>query len=94
MIDFFVNRFIDTDFSDQVFIRCKRENNTDLSVRSLCPTLDLDYNIYIEEVMHSHLAAHLTFVLMAVLSGVALTTLHRPKTIGEFSFILNILNFE
>jgi len=75
-------RFVDTDLSAQVFTRCKLENNTELSLSGSCPTLDLDYNIYIEEALHAHLVAQLAFVPAAALAGLALTVLQRPKLIG------------
>ncbi|KAJ8681425.1 hypothetical protein QAD02_017212 [Eretmocerus hayati] len=84
-------KFIDTDLSEQAFTRCIRENITKLSLSGSCPTLDLDYNIYIEEVMHSHLAAQLTFFPTAVLAGLALTVLQRPKTIGLSLFLSSIV---
>lgn len=76
------SKFVDTDLSAQVFTRCKLENNTELSLSGPCPTLDLDYNIYIEETLHAHLVAQLAFVPAAVLAGFALTVLQRPKLIG------------
>lgn len=57
-------------------------NNTELSLSGSCPTLDLDYNIYIEEALHGHLVAQLAFVPAAALAGLALTVLQRPKMIG------------
>ena len=74
---------MDTDLSTQVFVRCKLENNTELSVSSPCPTMDLDYNIYIEEALYGHLVAQLVFVVAAGLAGLALTNLQRPKMIGK-----------
>lgn len=80
---FFFYRFVDTDLSAQVFTRCKMINNTELSLSGSCPTLDLDYNIYIEEALHAHLVAQLAFVPAAALAGLALTVLQRPKLIGK-----------
>lgn len=82
---------MDTDLSAQVFTRCKLENNTELSLSGPCPTLDLDYNIYIEEALHGHLVAQLAFLPAAGLAGFALTVVQRPKMIGEipdFPFLL------
>jgi len=78
----FCYRFVDTDLYAQAFTRCILENNTELSLSGPCPTLDLDYNIYIEEALHAHLVAQLAFVPAAALAGLALTVLQRPKLIG------------
>ncbi|XP_014217392.1 synaptic vesicle glycoprotein 2C-like isoform X2 [Copidosoma floridanum] len=86
------SKFVDTDLSSQVFTRCKLENNTKLSLSGPCPTLDLDYNIYIEEVIHSHLAAQLTIVPAAVLAGLVLTTAKRSMTIGSSLFLSSIVS--
>ncbi|KAK2577228.1 hypothetical protein KPH14_003374 [Odynerus spinipes] len=75
------SKFVDTDLSAQAFTRCKLQNNTKLSLSGPCPTLDLDYNIYIEEALHGHLVAQLAFVPAATLAGLALTVLQRPKMI-------------
>lgn len=83
-------RFVDTDLSAQVFTRCKLQNNTELSLSGPCPTLDLDYNIYIEEALHGHLVAQLAFVPAAALAGLALTVLQRPKVIGISLFLSSI----
>ncbi|XP_011861460.1 PREDICTED: synaptic vesicle glycoprotein 2B-like isoform X2 [Vollenhovia emeryi] len=84
------SKFVDTDLSAQVFTRCKLENNTELSLSGSCPTLDLDYNIYIEEALHAHLVAQLAFVPAAVLAGLALTVLQRPKLISFPLFLSSI----
>ncbi|XP_014224341.1 synaptic vesicle glycoprotein 2B-like isoform X1 [Trichogramma pretiosum] len=84
------SRFIDTDLSEQAFVDCHTENVTQLSLRGPCPTLDLDYNIYIEEALHGHLAALLAFVPAAALAGLALTVLQRPKMIGVSLFLSSI----
>ncbi|XP_046480590.1 synaptic vesicle glycoprotein 2B isoform X1 [Neodiprion pinetum] len=81
------SKFVDTDLSAQVFIRCKLENNTELSLSGPCPSLDLDYNIYIEEALHGHLVAQLAFVPAAALAGFALTVVQRPKMIGISLFL-------
>ncbi|XP_008207955.1 synaptic vesicle glycoprotein 2B isoform X2 [Nasonia vitripennis] len=86
------SKFIDTDLSAQVFTRCKLENNTELSLSGPCPTLDLDYNIYIEEALHGHLVAQLSFVPAAALAGLALTVLQRPKMIGVSLFLSSIVS--
>ncbi|XP_066597851.1 synaptic vesicle glycoprotein 2B-like isoform X2 [Prorops nasuta] len=84
------SKFVDTDLSKQVFIRCNMTNNTKLSVIGPCPTLDLDYNIYIEEALHGHLVAQLAFVPAAALAGLALTILQRPKMIGISLFFSSV----
>ncbi|XP_076241960.1 synaptic vesicle glycoprotein 2B isoform X2 [Calliopsis andreniformis] len=85
------SKFVDTDLSAQVFTRCKLENNTELSLSGPCPTLDLDYNIYIEEALHGHLVAQLAFVPAAALAGLALTVLQRPKMIGISLFFSSVM---
>ncbi|KYN14381.1 Synaptic vesicle glycoprotein 2B [Trachymyrmex cornetzi] len=85
------SKFVDTDLSAQVFTRCKLENNTELSLSGSCPTLDLDYNIYIEEALHAHLVAQLAFVPAAALAGLALTVLQRPKLIGLSLFFSSVV---
>ncbi|XP_044002671.1 synaptic vesicle glycoprotein 2B-like isoform X3 [Aphidius gifuensis] len=84
------SKFVDTDLSSQAFIRCKFENNTDLSLKGPCPTLDLDYNIYIEETLHAHLVAQLAFIFAAAFAGFALNEFRRPKMIGLSLFISSI----
>ncbi|XP_015602598.1 synaptic vesicle glycoprotein 2B isoform X2 [Cephus cinctus] len=84
------SKFVDTDLSAQVFTRCTLENNTELSLSGPCPTLDLDYNIYIEEALHGHLVAQLAFVPAAALAGLALTILQRPKMIGISLFFSSV----
>ncbi|XP_012289216.1 synaptic vesicle glycoprotein 2B isoform X2 [Orussus abietinus] len=84
------SKFVDTDLSAQVFIRCRLENNTELSLSGPCPTLDLDYNIYIEEALHGHLAAQLAFVPAAFLAGLALSVVQRPKMIGISLFFSSV----
>ncbi|KOX79617.1 Synaptic vesicle glycoprotein 2B [Melipona quadrifasciata] len=84
------SKFVDTDLSAQVFTRCKLQNNTELSLSGPCPTLDLDYNIYIEEALHGHLVAQLAFVPAAALAGLALAVLQRPKVIGISLFLSSI----
>lgn len=84
------SRFVDTDLSEEIFTRCKMENNTKLSLIGSCPTLDLDYNIYIEEALHAHLVAQLAFVPAAALAGLALTVLQRPKLIGLSLFLSSV----
>ena len=84
------DRFVDTDFSAQVFTNCEMVNNTQLSLSGPCPTLDLDYNIYIEEALHGHLVAQLAFVPAAALAGIALTVLQRPKMIGFSLFLSSV----
>ena len=64
-------------------MRCKLENNTELSLSSPCPTLDLDYNIYIEEALYGHLVGQIMFVISAAFAGFILTNLQRPKMISE-----------
>lgn len=78
------SKFLDTDLTSQAFIRCKLENNTEFSLKGPCPTLDLDYNIYIEETLHAHLVAQLAFIFAAAFSGFALTEFRRPKMIGKY----------
>ena len=85
------SKFVDTDLYAQVFRRCKLENNTELSLSGPCPTLDLDYNIYIEEALHGHLVAQLAFVPAAALAGLALTVLQRPKMIGISLFFSSVV---
>lgn len=85
------SKFVDTDLSAQAFTRCKLENNTELSLSGPCPTLDLDYNIYIEEALHGHLVAQLAFVPAAALAGLALTVCARPKIIGFSLFLSSII---
>ncbi|XP_058810447.1 synaptic vesicle glycoprotein 2B-like isoform X2 [Phymastichus coffea] len=84
------SKFIDTDLSAQVFTRCKLENNTELSLSGACPTLDLDYNIYIEEALHGHLVAQLVFIPAAAIAGLALTIFERPKMIGASLFFSSV----
>ncbi|XP_043278962.1 synaptic vesicle glycoprotein 2B-like isoform X1 [Venturia canescens] len=84
------SKFVDTDLSAQVFTRCTLKNNTELSLSGPCPTLDLDYNIYIEEALHGHLVAQLAFVPAAALAGIALTVLQRPKMIGLSLFLSSV----
>ncbi|KAG7210355.1 hypothetical protein KM043_011891 [Ampulex compressa] len=84
------SKFVDTDLSAQVFTRCRLENNTELSLSGPCPTLDLDYNIYIEEALHGHLVAQLAFVPAAALAGLALTAFQRPKIIGISLFFSSV----
>lgn len=84
------SKFVDTDLSAQVFTNCTLENNTELSLKGPCPTLDLDYNIYIEEALHGHLVAQLSFVPAAALAGLALTVFQRPKMIGISLFFSSI----
>ncbi|XP_060828226.1 synaptic vesicle glycoprotein 2B-like isoform X1 [Bombus pascuorum] len=84
------SKFVDTDLSAQVFTRCKLENNTELSLSGPCPTLDLDYNIYIEEALHGHLVAQLAFVPAAILAGLALGSLERSKMIGISLFLSSV----
>lgn len=84
------SKFVDTDLSAQVFTRCKLMNNTELSLLGSCPTLDLDYNIYIEEALHAHLVAQLAFVPAATMAGLALTVLQRPKLIGLSLFLSSV----
>ncbi|OAD55375.1 Synaptic vesicle glycoprotein 2B [Eufriesea mexicana] len=84
------SKFVDTDLYAQAFTRCILENNTELSLRGPCPTLDLDYNIYIEEALHGHLVAQLAFVPAAALAGLALTVLQRPKMIGISLFLSSV----
>lgn len=85
VVYFVAHRFVDTDLSAQAFTRCKLQNNTELSLSGPCPTLDLDYNIYIEEALHAHLVAQLAFMPAAALAGLALTVLQRPKLIGQLT---------
>ncbi|XP_015439033.1 PREDICTED: synaptic vesicle glycoprotein 2B-like isoform X2 [Dufourea novaeangliae] len=84
------SKFVDTDLSRQVFRHCNLRNNTELSLSGPCPTLDLDYNIYIEEALHGHLVAQLAFVPAAALAGLALTVLQRPKMIGISLFLSSV----
>ncbi|XP_043506088.1 synaptic vesicle glycoprotein 2C-like [Polistes fuscatus] len=84
------SKFVDTDLSAQAFTKCKMENNTKLSLSGPCPTLDLDYNIYIEEALHGHLVAQLAFIPAATLAGLALTVLQRPKMIGISLFFSSV----
>ncbi|XP_011301471.1 synaptic vesicle glycoprotein 2B-like isoform X1 [Fopius arisanus] len=81
------SKFIDTDLSKGSFVNCKLVNNTDLSLVGSCPTLDLDYNIYIEEALHGHLVAELAFVPAAIIAGIALGFLQGPKIIGLSLFL-------
>ncbi|XP_057322020.1 synaptic vesicle glycoprotein 2B-like [Microplitis mediator] len=78
------SKFLDTDLSAKIFNRCIMENNTKLSVISPCPTLDLDYNIYIEEALHGHLVAQIVIVVAAAFTGyfILTATFQRPKIIG------------
>lgn len=85
------SKFLDTDLSAQVFVRCKFENNTELSIGNPCPTMDLDYNIYIEEVIYGHLVGQVMIVLSAAFTGFALTNLRRPKIIGISLFFSSIV---
>ncbi|KAK0166445.1 hypothetical protein PV328_004865 [Microctonus aethiopoides] len=85
------SKFVDTDLSEQVFIRCERKNNTKLGLSGPCPTLDLDYNIYIEEALHGHLVAQVAFIPAAALAGLALSVFQRPKTMGFSLFISSIV---
>ncbi|XP_033226179.1 synaptic vesicle glycoprotein 2B-like isoform X2 [Belonocnema kinseyi] len=85
------SKFVDTDLSAQVFVRCKLENNSQLSLTSPCPTLDLDYNIYIEEALYGHLVGQIMFVISAAFSGFILTNLQRPKMIGISLFLSSIV---
>lgn len=50
----------------------------------------MDYNIYIEEALHGHLVAQLSFVPAAALAGLALTVFQRPKMIGISLFFSSI----
>ncbi|XP_076653887.1 synaptic vesicle glycoprotein 2B isoform X2 [Halictus rubicundus] len=84
------SKFVDTDLSAQVFTNCTLRNNTELSLSGPCPTLDLDYNIYIEEALNGHLVAQLAFVPAAALAGLALTVLERPKMIGISLFFSSV----
>ncbi|XP_076293060.1 synaptic vesicle glycoprotein 2B isoform X1 [Lasioglossum baleicum] len=84
------SKFVDTDLSAQVFTNCTLRNNTELSLSGPCPTLDLDYNIYIEEALNGHLVAQLAFVPAAALAGLALTVLQRPKMIGISLFFSSV----
>ncbi|XP_034947522.1 synaptic vesicle glycoprotein 2B-like [Chelonus insularis] len=83
--------FLDTDLSAQVFTRCILTNNTELSLSSSCPTLDLDYNIYIEEALHSHLVAQLAFIPAAAFAGFTLNIFQPSKLIGVSLFISSII---
>ncbi|CAD6233449.1 GSCOCG00007199001-RA-CDS [Cotesia congregata] len=87
------SKFLDTDLSAKIFIRCVLENNTKLSVISPCPTLDLDYNIYIEEALHGHLVAQIVIVVAAAFTGyfILTTTFQRTKIIGLSLLVIIIV---
>lgn len=79
--------FTDTDLFGHVFVNCTLQNVTEFGVRGQCPTLDLDYNIYVEESLRGHLISQLALIPAAILTGLVLTIVERPKILGENTFV-------